>query len=73
MCILYLYLVALGNLCDWRFLVTLGDCNHLDGLEVVFSVEERKEDCPMLWRSDCEGYCAHPVGAMKSNSSRACH
>ena len=36
-----------------------------------FSVEARKEDCMMLWRRDCEGCCAHPMGAMKSNSSRA--
>jgi len=27
-----LHLVALGNLCDWGYLVTLGDCHHLDGL-----------------------------------------
>ena len=24
--------MALENLCDWGFLVTLGDCHHLDGL-----------------------------------------
>ena len=24
--------MALGNLCDWGFLVTLGDCHHLDSL-----------------------------------------
>ena len=29
--------------------------------------------CAVLWRSDCEGDCAHPVGAAKSNSSRARH
>ena len=73
MCIRNLHLVALGNLCDWRFLVTLGDCDHLYGLEIVFSIEAHKEDCVMLWRSDYEGYCARPVGAAKSNSSRACH
>ena len=73
MCIQDLHLVALENLCDCGLFVTFGDCHHLDGLEVVFSVETRKEYCAMLWRSDCEGYCAHPVGAMKSNSSRACH
>ena len=32
MCFRDLHLVALGNLCDWGFLVTLGDCHHLDGL-----------------------------------------
>ena len=51
-------------------LVTLGGCHLLDGL-VVVSVEARKEDCTVLRRSDCEGDCAHPTGAAKSNSSRA--
>jgi hypothetical protein len=32
-------------------LVTLGGCHLLDGL-VVVSVEARKEDCAVLWRSD---------------------
>ena len=51
-------------------LITLGGCHLLDDL-VVVSVEARKEDCVVLRRSDCEGYCAHPAGAAKSNSSRA--
>jgi hypothetical protein len=51
-------------------LVTLGGCHLLDGL-VVVSVKARKKDCVVLRRSDCEGYCAHPAGAAKSNSSRA--
>ena len=53
-------------------LVTLGGCHLLDGL-VVVSVEAHKEDCAVLQRSDCEGDYAHPVGAVKSNSSRARH
>ena len=53
-------------------LVTLGGCHLLDGL-VVVSVEARKEDCAVLRRSDCEGDCAHPTGAAKSNTSRARH
>ena len=53
-------------------LVTLGGCHLLDGL-VVVSVEARKEDCAVFGRSDCEGDCAHPAEAMKSNSSRARH
>ena len=53
-------------------LVTLGGCHLLDGLVVVF-IEARKDDCVVLQRSDCEGDCAHPMGAAKSNSSRACH
>jgi hypothetical protein len=72
-CIWDLHWVALGNLCDWGFLVTLGDCHHLDGLKVVVSVKARKEDFTMLRRRNYEGYCAHPAGAAKSNSSRACH
>jgi hypothetical protein len=61
-CIRDLHLVTLGNLCDWGFLVTLGDCHHLDGLEAVVSIEARKEDYAVLRRSDCEGYCARPRG-----------
>ena len=53
-------------------LVTLGGCHLLDGLVVVF-IEARKEDYAELWKSDCEGDCAHPAGAMKGNSSRARH
>jgi hypothetical protein len=52
--------------------VTLGGCYLLDGL-VVVSVESRKEDCAVLRRSDCEGDCAHPAEAAKSNTSRACY
>jgi hypothetical protein len=51
-------------------LVTLGGCHLLDGL-VVVSIEVRKEDCAVLRRSDCEGYCARPARVTKSNSSRA--
>ena len=51
-------------------LVTLIGCHLLDGL-VVVSIEARKEDCVVLWRSDCEGDCAHPAEAVKSNYSRA--
>jgi hypothetical protein len=45
-------------------LVTLGGCHLIDGL-VVVSVEVCKEDCAVLRRRICEGYCAHPVGAAK--------
>ena len=51
----------IASSCKPVVLVTLGGCHLLDGL-VVVSVEARKEDC--------EGYCAHPAGATKSNSSR---
>ena len=50
-------------------LVNLSGCHLIDGL-VVVSIEARKEDCAVLRRSDCEGDCAHPTGAAKSNSSR---
>ena len=40
-------------------LITLGGCHLLDGL-VVVSVEARKEDCTVLWRSDCEGIVLTP-------------
>ena len=53
-------------------LIILGDCHLLNSF-VVVSVEARKEDCVVLWRSDCEGYCARHAGAVKSNSSRARH
>jgi hypothetical protein len=53
-------------------LVTLGGCHLLNGL-VVVSIEARKEDCAVLRRSDCKGFCARPTGATNSNSSRACH
>jgi hypothetical protein len=47
-------------------LVTLGGC-HLLGL-VVVSVKASKKDFAVLWRSDCEGYCAHPAGAAETIS-----
>ena len=53
-------------------LVILGGCHLLDGL-VVVSIEARKEDYAVLRRKDCEGYCAHPARAAKSNFSRARH
>ena len=49
MCIQDLHLVALENLCDCGLFVTFGDCHHLDGLEVVDSVEAYKED---VWCSE---------------------
>ena len=52
-------------------LVTFGGFYLLDDLVACGFVEARKEDCAVLRRSDCEGDCAHPAGAAKSNSSRA--
>jgi len=70
-CIRDLHLVVLENLCDWGFLVTLGDCYHLDGWVVCDSVWSTREDCAVLQRRICEGYCAHPAGIVKSNYCRA--
>ena len=49
-------------------LVTLGGCHLLDGL-VVVSVETRKKLVRCFGDELCEGYCARPAGAAKSNSS----
>jgi hypothetical protein len=51
-------------------LVTLGGCHLLDGLVVVF-VEVRKEIMRCSREELCEGHCARPTGAAKSNSSKA--
>jgi hypothetical protein len=51
-------------------LVTLGGCHLLDSL-VVVSVEAHKEIVRCSGEELCEGYCAHPAGAAKSNSSKA--
>ena len=48
----------------------LGGCHLLDGL-VVVSVEARKKLVRCSREELCEGHCAHPVGAAKSNSSKA--
>jgi hypothetical protein len=49
-------------------LVTLGGYHLLDGL-VVVSIEARKKLVRCSGEELCEGYCAHPAGAAKSNSS----
>ena len=51
-------------------LVTLGGCHLLDGL-VVVSVEARKKLVRCFGEELCEGHCARPAGAAKSNSSKA--
>jgi hypothetical protein len=53
-------------------LVTFGGCHLLDGL-VVVSIEARKKLVCCFGEGLCEGYCVHPAGAAKSNSSKACH
>ena len=49
-------------------LITLGGSHLLDGL-VVVSVEARKKLVRGSRVELCEGHCARPAGAAKSNSS----
>ena len=50
-------------------LVTLRGCHLLDGL-VVVSIEARKKLVRCSREELCEGHCARPAGATKSNSSK---
>ena len=55
--------------CKPVVLVTLGGCHLLDGLVACGSVEAHKK---LVWCSReelCEGHCARPARAAKSNSS----
>jgi hypothetical protein len=52
-CIHDLHLVALGNLCDWRFLITLGDCHYLDDL---VDCGLHREACKKIVRCSREGF-----------------
>ena len=56
--------------CKPVVLVTLGGFHLLDGL-VVVSIEARKKLIGCSREELCEGQCARPAGATKSNSSRA--
>ena len=51
-------------------LVTPRGCHLLDGL-VVVSVEAHKKLVRCSGDELCEGHCARPAGAAKSNSSKA--
>jgi hypothetical protein len=54
-----------------RFLVTLGDCHYLDGLvDCDLHCEAHVVIMRCSGEELCEGYCAQPTGAVKSNSSR---
>ena len=53
-------------------LVTLGGYHLLDGL-VVVSVKALKKLVRGSGEELCEGHCARPAGAAKSNFSKACH
>ena len=57
--------MALGDRAAIRWCMLLLD---LDGL-VVVSVEARKKLVRCFREELCEGHCARPTGAMKSNSS----
>ena len=64
--------MALGNLCDWGFLVTLGDYHHLDGLvDCGLRCEASVVIVQCSGEELCEGHCARPAGAAKSNYSKA--
>ena len=54
--------------CKMVVLITLGGCHLLDAL-VVVSDEARKKLVRCSREVLCEGHCARPAGAMKSNSS----
>ena len=54
--------------CKPVVLVTLGGCHLLDNL-VVVSIEARKKFVRCSEEELCEGHCAHPAGAAKSNFS----
>jgi hypothetical protein len=58
--------------CKLEVLVTLGGFHLLDSL-VVVSVKACKKLVRCSGEELCEGYCARPMGAAKSNSSRARH
>jgi hypothetical protein len=56
--------------CKAVVLVTVRVCHLLDGL-VVVSVEACKKLVRCSGEEFCEGHCARPAGATKSNSSKA--
>ena len=58
--------------CNPVVLVTLGGCHLLDRL-VVWSLSKHAKKLVRCSKEDCEGCCARPAGATKSNSSWACH
>jgi hypothetical protein len=58
--------------CKPAVLVTLEGCHLLDGL-VRVSVEAHRKIVRCSVEKLCEGHCAHPTGAAKSNSSKECH
>ena len=50
-------------------LVTLGGCHLLDDFVACDFVEAREKIVQCSREELCEGHCARPVGAAKSNSS----
>jgi hypothetical protein len=59
--------------CKPVVLITLEGCRLLDSLVVSSLSRSMQEYCSVLRRRICEGYHAHPVGATKSNTSKASH
>ena len=68
-CIDFLSFGALGSLeASVNWLITLGDCRLLDGLELVEPLSTSRR----LWSCSgysCERFCAHLTRVVKSNSS----
>jgi hypothetical protein len=52
-----------------HWVVTLGGCRLLDGLEIVIPSSTSKKIVKVPLEDCCERSCAHLIGAMKSNSS----
>jgi len=66
--------VAQGNLCDWGFLVTLGDCHHQDGMvDCGLRYEVRVVIVRCSREKLMRGIVLTPWEITKSNSSRARH
>jgi hypothetical protein len=59
--------------CKPVMLATLGGCHLLDGFVASSLSWSTQKDCAVLQRRICEGHRAHPTGAVKSNTSKACH
>jgi hypothetical protein len=59
---------AIGDRCGYGFLISLGGCHHLDGLEQRKSLA-RVGDYSWPSPGDCEGSCVFHNGALKSKFS----
>jgi hypothetical protein len=69
LCICDFILVALGDCCDCGFLITLGDCRHLDGWWIVDWWGDLVIVSTPNQEVICEGLLWFPGGVPNSNSS----